>query len=289
VSTTVELAAHAKVNLLLRVLAREADGYHTLETLFCRISLADTLRAERVEGGAVALEVTGADTGPAEQNIAVRAAELVLEATGRKFGVRLTLTKRIPVMAGLGGGSSDGAAALLAVNQLAGDAVPRHELLQFAAKLGSDVPFFISGGGLAMAWGRGERMLRLPPLPEAPGILVIPKVGVSTAEAYRWVDVAHHDTGRRGAIAMDHDSLSSWGSIGRLAGNDFESAVFGHHPEIRQAFEALARTHPLVCRMSGSGSAVFAVYRSAEVRDDALMMLGRKFGDVLPIMAGGRE
>ena len=288
-STTVELAAHAKVNLLLRVLAREADGYHNLETLFCKISLADTLRAERIEGGSVALEVIGADTGPAEQNLAVRAAELVLEATGRKFGVRLTLTKRIPVKAGLGGGSSDGAAALLAVNQLAGDAVPRHELLQFAAKLGSDVPFFISGGELALAWGRGERMLRLPPLPPAPAVLLIPKVGVSTAEAYRWVDAAHHDTGRRGAIALDHDSLSSWGNIGRLAGNDFESAVFGHHPEIRQGFEALARTHPLVCRMSGSGSALFAVYRSEGVRDDAVMMLGRKFGDVVVITAGSRE
>jgi 4-diphosphocytidyl-2-C-methyl-D-erythritol kinase len=287
VSTTVELAAHAKVNLLLRVLAREADGYHNLETLFCRISLADTLRAERVEGGAVALEVTGADTGPAEQNLAVRAAEMVLEATGRKFGVRLTLTKRIPVKAGLGGGSSDGASALIAVNQLAKDAVPRHELLQFAAKLGSDVPFFISGGGLALAWGRGERMLRLSPLPPAPGLLLIPKIGVSTAEAYHWVDVAHRDTGRRGAIALDQDSLSSWGSIGRLAGNDFESAVFGHHPEIRQAFEALAKTHPLVCRMSGSGSALFAVYKNDGMRDDAVMMLGRKFGEVEAVVVGG--
>jgi 4-diphosphocytidyl-2-C-methyl-D-erythritol kinase len=272
----------------LRVLAREADGYHNLETLFCRISLADTVRAERVEGGSVALDVAGADTGPAEQNLAVRAAELVLGATGRKFGVRLTLTKRIPVRAGLGGGSSDGAASLLAVNQLAGEAVPRHELLQFAAKLGSDVPFFISGGELALAWGRGERMLRLPPLPSAPAVLLIPKVGVSTADAYRWVDAAHH-TGRRGAIALDHDSLSSWGNIGRLAGNDFESAVFGHHPEIRQGFEALARTHPLVCRMSGSGSALFAVYRSEGVRDDAVMMLGRKFGDVVVITAGAGE
>jgi 4-diphosphocytidyl-2-C-methyl-D-erythritol kinase len=287
VSTTVELAAHAKVNLLLRVLAREADGYHNLETLFCRISLADTLRAERVEGGAVALEVTGADTGPAEQNLAVRAAEMVLEATGRKFGVRLTLTKRIPVKAGLGGGSSDGASALIAVNQLAKDAVPRHELLQFAAKLGSDVPFFISGGGLALAWGRGERMLRLSPLPPAPGLLLIPKIRVSTAEAYHWVDVAHRDTGRRGAIALDQDSLSSWGSIGRLAGNDFESAVFGHHPEIRQAFEALAKTYPLVCRMSGSGSALFAVYKNDGMRDDAVMMLGRKFGEVEAVVVGG--
>jgi 4-diphosphocytidyl-2-C-methyl-D-erythritol kinase len=117
--------------------------------------------------------------------------------------------------------------------------------------------------------------------------LLIPKIGVSTAEAYHWVDVAHRDTGRRGAIALDQDSLSSWGSIGRLAGNDFESAVFGHHPEIRQAFEALAKTHPLVCRMSGSGSALFAVYKNDGMRDDAVMMLGRKFGEVEAVVVGG--
>ena len=155
------------MNLLLRVLAREADGFHGLETLFCLVSLTDTLRAERREARGVSLEVEGADVGPADQNLAVRAAELVLEATGRRFGVHLTLTKRIPVRAGLGGGSSDGAAALHAVNQLANGAVPRAELLQFAARLGSDVPFFAIGAPFALGWGHGERLLRLPALPAA--------------------------------------------------------------------------------------------------------------------------
>jgi len=279
----VSLQAHAKLNLLLRVLAKDADGYHGIETLFCLISLADTVRAERREGRGVTIEVVGADVGPPEQNLAVRAAEMVLEATGRRFAVHLALDKRIPSRAGLGGGSSDGAAALAAVNRLANGAVPRHELLQFAARLGSDVPFFFAGCPLALAWGRGERLLALPPLPSAPVLLVTPPMGVGTAEAYGWVDAARQSAGRRGAVALDLDALSRWGDVGRLAGNDFESAVFARAPEIRAAFEALVRTRPLVCRMSGSGSTVFAVYRSARDRDDARAALGRKHGRVDPV------
>jgi 4-diphosphocytidyl-2-C-methyl-D-erythritol kinase len=276
----VERRAHAKINLFLRVLGREADGFHAIETLFCLISLADTLRAERRDGQGITIDVSGADVGPAEQNLAVRAAALVLESTGHRFGVHLTLEKRIPVRAGLGGGSSNAAAALQAVNALAGNAVPRHELLQFAARLGSDVPFFISGGPLALAWGRGERMLALPALPAAPALLVTPPLGIATADAYGWVDAARQSAGRRGAVALDFEVLSHWGDIGRLAGNDFEAPVFQRHPPVRAAFEALVGTRPLVCRMSGSGSTLFAVYRSAGDREDARMMLGRRHGRV---------
>ena len=274
--------APAKLNLLLRVLSRDADGYHGLETLFCLVDLADELRAERREGTGVTIEVEGADVGPPEANLAVRAARLMLDATGNRFGVHLRLRKRIPMQAGLGGGSSDGAAALLLVNHLARRAVPRHELLQLAARLGSDVPFLLSGAPLALGWNRGERLLSLPPLPAAPVLLLIPPVPVATAEAYGWLDAARQSAGRRGAVALDLDALSTWGDIGRMAGNDFESAVFGRHPEVRAAFEALAGTRPLLCRMSGSGSALFAVYRSLRDRDDAAMMLGRKHGRTIP-------
>jgi 4-diphosphocytidyl-2-C-methyl-D-erythritol kinase len=276
----VTVAAPAKLNLFLRVLARESDGFHSLETLFCLVSLADTVVATRREERVVSIEVEGADVGPPEQNLASRAAALVLEATGHPFGVHLRLTKRIPVRAGLGGGSSDAAAALHAVNALAGGAVPRHELLQFGARLGSDVPFFVTGAPLALAWGRGERLFRLPPLPAAPALLVTPPVGIDTSEAYRWVDATRVADARRGAVALDLDALSRWGDIGRMAGNDFESPAFERMPGLRAAFEALAGTHPLVCRMSGSGSALFAVYRSARDRDDARLMLGRKHGRV---------
>jgi 4-diphosphocytidyl-2-C-methyl-D-erythritol kinase len=281
--TAVLLPAHAKLNLFLRVLAREADGYHGLETVFCLVDLADELRAERREGRGVTIEVQGADVGPSADNLAVRGAAAVLAATGDRFAVHLTLTKRIPVRAGLGGGSSDAAAALLAVNRLAGNAIPRHELLQFAAKLGSDVPFFVAGAPLALAWAHGDRLIRLPALPSAPALLLMPSVSISTAEAYAWVDEARQTAGRRGAVALDLAALSTWGDIGRMAGNDFESAVFGHHPPIRAAFEALAGTRPLVCRMTGSGSALFAVYRSARDREDARMMLGRKHGTLTAV------
>jgi 4-diphosphocytidyl-2-C-methyl-D-erythritol kinase len=281
--TAVLLPAHAKLNLFLRVLAQEADGYHGLETVFCLVDLADELRAERREGRGVTIDVQGADVGPSADNLAVRGAAGVLAATGDRFAVHLTLTKRIPVRAGLGGGSSDAAAALLAVNRLAGNAIPRHELLQFAAKLGSDVPFFVAGAPLALAWAHGDRLIRLPALPSAPALLLTPPVSISTAEAYAWVDEARQTAGRRGAVALDLAALSTWGDIGRMAGNDFESAVFGRHPPIRAAFEALAGTRPLVCRMTGSGSALFAVYRSARDREDARMMLGRKHGTLTAV------
>ena len=277
------LPALAKVNLLLRVLAREDGGFHGIETLYCLVSLADTLQAERREGRGVTIAVSGADVGPADQNLAVRAAAAVLEAVGHPFAIHLELNKQIPVRAGLGGGSSDAAAALHLVNRLAGNAIPRHELLQVAARIGSDVPFFFTGAPLALAWNRGERMLRLPPLPSAPALLLTPKVPVATAEAYEWVDAAKQSAGRRGAVALDLDALSGWGDIARMAGNDFESPVFGRHPEVRAAFEALVGTRPLLCRMSGSGSTLFAIYRSARDREDAAMMLGRKHGVITPV------
>jgi 4-diphosphocytidyl-2-C-methyl-D-erythritol kinase len=280
---SITISAHAKINLFLRVLARHDDGYHGLETVLCLVSLTDTLAAERREGRGVTIEVTGAEVGPPEQNLAVRAALSVLEATGNRFGIHLTLTKRIPVQAGLGGGSSDAAAALRAANQLGGDAIPRHELLQLAARLGSDIPFFLAGCPLALAWNRGERLIRLPALPEAPALLLTPPTPIATAEAFRWVDTARQSGGGRGAVALDLDALSRWGDIGRMAGNDFESAVFGRHGEVRSAFEALVATRPLVCRMSGSGSTLFAIYRTSRDRDDAIMMLGRKHGALTPV------
>ncbi|MGH7560579.1 MAG: 4-(cytidine 5'-diphospho)-2-C-methyl-D-erythritol kinase [Gemmatimonadales bacterium] len=277
----VVVPAAAKVNLFLRVLSREADGWHGIETLFCRLALADELVAEPVPGDEVTLTVEGPDTGPVEDNLAVRAAREALRATGRRFGVRLTLRKRIPIAAGLGGGSADAAAALEAVNRLAGDAIPRSELMHAAARLGADVPFCLSGAPLALGWGHGERLLRLPALPQAPVLLLSPDVSVRTAEAYAWVAEARASAGRRGALVLDTAVLSSWSDVARMAGNDFESAVFGRFPAVRGAFEALAETRPLLCRMSGSGSTIFAVYRNPRDREDARARLGRKHGTII--------
>ncbi len=275
-------SAHAKVNLFLRVLHRETSGFHGIETLFCRLDLADLLLVRRTEAPGVTLEVDGPDTGPPDANLAVRAAHAVLDATGRRFGVHLSLSKRIPIGAGLGGGSADAATALALVNQLAGNAIPRAELLHHAALLGADVAFCLSGASLALAWGHGERMVALPPLPSAPVLLLTPPVAVGTREAYAWLDAARGDAVRRGALCLNPEALTGWSDVARMAGNDFESVVFGRVPAVREAFEAMARTRPLLCRMTGSGSTIIAVYRSERDREDARMILGKKLGMLTP-------
>jgi 4-diphosphocytidyl-2-C-methyl-D-erythritol kinase len=285
-SDLLSMECPAKVNLFLRVLAREADGYHGLETLFCRVGLADTLTVERTAAG-ITLEVEGADLGPVEENLAWRAADAILAATGRRFGVRMHLVKRIPAGGGLGGGSSDAAAALLAVNRLAGDAVPRAELLHAAARLGADVAFFASGASLALGWGHGQRLLQLPPLPSRPALLVCPGVHVATPAAYQWVDEIRAAAGRRGAVHLDLGVLGNWSDLARSGGNDFEAPVMGRHPELKTAFEALAATSPFLCRMSGSGSTLFGVYRTEQDRDHAALQLGGRHGTLVPTTIGG--
>ncbi|HEY7192716.1 MAG TPA: 4-(cytidine 5'-diphospho)-2-C-methyl-D-erythritol kinase [Gemmatimonadales bacterium] len=269
----VRLAAHAKVNLFLRILARESSGYHQIETAFALVELADELVARRTNSG-VTLDVEGPDLGPVEDNLAVRAARIVLDATGNRFGVAIRLVKRIPVRAGLGGGSSDAAAALHAVNALAGNAVPRQELLHFAARLGADVSFFAGGAALTVAWGRGERQFRLAAPPPLPALIAVPALQVSTPDAYAWWDEQNREPPARGPVVLDADALSTWGSIGRLGGNDFETVVFGKHPELRGLYERMAQTGPVWVRLCGSGSAIAAVYKKESERDDAVQRLG---------------
>ncbi|PYO87270.1 MAG: 4-(cytidine 5'-diphospho)-2-C-methyl-D-erythritol kinase [Gemmatimonadetes bacterium] len=277
--TAVRVAAYAKINLFLRVLARETSGFHQIETAFALLELADELTVRRTDSG-VTLEVEGPDVGPSDENLAVRAARMVLDATGNRFGVAIKLTKRIPVRAGLGGGSSDGAAALHAVNALAGNAVPRHELHHFAARLGADVAFFASGAALALAWGRGERQFRMPAPPSLPALVAIPPVQVATPDAYAWWDEQNRSpspsTPPRGPVTLDADALATWGSIGRLGGNDFEAIVFAKHPDVRTLYERMAETGPIWVRLCGSGSAIAAVFKKESERDDAVQRMGEK-------------
>ncbi|MDP3910771.1 MAG: 4-(cytidine 5'-diphospho)-2-C-methyl-D-erythritol kinase [Gemmatimonadales bacterium] len=279
----VHVSAHAKVNLFLRILARDRAGWHQIETAFALLELGDELEVRRMAAG-VDLEVDGPDLGPVDENLAVRAARVMLEATGGRFGVAIRLVKRIPVRAGLGGGSADAAAALHAVNALSGHAVPRHELLHFAAKLGADVAFCASGAPLAVAWGRGERLFRLPAPPATPVLLAIPPVQVATPDAYRWWDEANPSPAPRGPVVLDAESFATWGSIGRLGGNDFEAPVFGRHPELRALYERLAATGPIWVRLCGSGSAVAAAYKKERERDDAAQRLGERHQALIKTM-----
>ncbi|MBW3571515.1 MAG: 4-(cytidine 5'-diphospho)-2-C-methyl-D-erythritol kinase [Gemmatimonadetes bacterium] len=262
-----EVLAPAKANLFLRVLAREEGGYHALETLFCALSLADTVRVRRGAPG-LRLRVEGAvDTGPAERNLCVRAAERFYAALGEAPCVDIHLTKKIPSAAGLGGGSSDGAATLRALNAVHGEPLDRAALLRMAVELGSDVPFFLCGSPLALAWSRGERLLALPPLPARPVLVAHPGVGMPTAEAFRRIAERRGGGYAPEARSLPLDALREWDGVGALAENDFEQVVAEEIPFIHLAISALRQGGASVAMMAGSGSSVFGVFESEDARD----------------------
>lgn len=273
-ATRLVAPACAKVNLWLRVFGRDARGYHAIETLFQLISVADELVVERT-GSGVTLAGAPAELGPAKDNLVTKAAERFLRESRVKGGAAILLRKTIPWEAGLGGGSSDAATTLLALNRLYGGPLPDADLMTLGAELGSDVPFFMSGAALALGWERGERLLALPPLPSRPLLLVPPAAPVRTVDAYAWIDkdrgIEH--TGEFAAV-VPSAALNDWEQVRRHSHNDFESAVAGRLPEIGHWLDRLRETDAFLVRLAGSGGAAFALFETARERDAAWQRLG---------------
>ena len=268
--TSVSILAPAKVNLRLKVLTQQTSGYHSLESVFCAVSLADELTV-RPGAGEIELSVEGGvDTGPADENLAVRAARrFFLELGGEGEGARIDLRKRIPAAAGLGGGSSDAAATLLALNALHGDPLPRATLLQLAIELGADVPFFLCGSPLALGWGRGERLLALPPLPPRPVLVAHPGVAMPTGQAFQRIAELRGGGYNPPAFALDAAALSSWETIAGVAENDFEHAAEERLPTIGAARAAMVAAGAEIALLAGSGSSVFGVFPSRDATRSA--------------------
>jgi 4-diphosphocytidyl-2-C-methyl-D-erythritol kinase len=266
------VAAQAKLNLHLRVFERDDSGYHSLETIFHRIDLCDEITIE-ITGGEKTLDVIDGDAGPIESNLAWRAANAYRDHTGWPKGFRIELTKRIPIGAGLGGGSADAAAVLRALNVLAAEPLPQQGLMSVGAQLGSDVPFLTGDSVMALAWGRGERMLALSALPRQDILLMSPDFSVSTADAYRWLDqdrarlkdsreMLAREHSQVDAISLESVALSTWPAIAAFARNDFEAPVAARHPEIRAHLERLRNSRAVFAQMTGSGSTIFGVLDS---------------------------
>ena len=266
--STAHTIAQAKVNLVLRVLAREATGYHQLETLFCRLELGDDVTV-RTDVRGRSLDCTGdamppAGLGPPERNLAWRAASAYAGATGWPNAWAIEIVKHVPVGGGLGGGSADAGAVFRCLNALAPAPLSVHELLSLAAPLGADVPFLCIDAPLALAWGRGERMLALPPLPSRAVTLVCFPFGVSTPDAYAWLD-ANEITAQPRASALTVDALTTWDAVALLAHNDFEAVVAPRHARIERALAEL-RSSPVeslgsspITLLAGSGATVFSI------------------------------
>ncbi len=261
--SSISVRCFAKVNLSLRVLGTRPDGYHEVRTVMQSLSLHDTLQ---IEAGGQGIELRcDADGLPTDdRNLVVRAAEAFAERAGGPPGLRIELCKRIPIAAGLGGGSSDAAAALSALNMLAGKPLAARELSRVAAELGSDVPYFLTGG-TAECRGRGEMVTALEDLPPAPVVVLVPPLRISAAAAYRHFDLT--SGGRIGDITADwppgevHSPAAPWR-------NDLEGGVFAAHPEIRGLKEKLLASGATDAVMCGSGSAVAGRFadRGAAVR-----------------------
>ena len=276
--------AHAKVNLSLRVLAREASGFHQIETLFCKLDLADEIDIT-LTGDDIVLDVAAPphqqlpDLGPVERNLAVRAVAGFAARTNTTRGVHVHLLKRIPHGAGLGGGSSDAAAILTALNTLHGAPLTQPALLELAGELGSDVPFFMTNAALALAWGRGNRIAPLPPLPKRPVLLALPQERVPTADAYAALSHARGSTWSAPPALLD-PGVASWADVARSAHNDFEQVVFQRLPVQRALREVLADSGAFIARLTGTGSVVFGVFEHHDARDAACAEIGRRFPDV---------
>ena len=271
----VTIRAYAKINLDLRVLGPRADGFHELRTVFQTISLHDTITCVPREGP-FSIECGAAGVPLDRSNLIWRAADALwraLRRSGPARGMVVRLDKRIPLQAGLGGGSADAAATLVALARAWRVPVRPAQLTDVGGPLGADVPFFLAGG-TALGLGRGDEIYPLADLPRHWVVLLLPGFGVSSREAYDWYD-AERDLAR-GAIGREPQHVPGpWPSRAAQMINDLEAAIARHHPEIDQMKAALRRAGAVAAAMSGSGSAVFGLFQK---RREALAAWARLFG-----------
>jgi 4-diphosphocytidyl-2-C-methyl-D-erythritol kinase len=264
-SDKIEILANAKINLTLDILGKREDGYHEVAMVMQEVSLHDTLYLERLDAG-IELEVMGSELAPDKSNLCYRAAELIIEECGLTEGVRIKLQKRIPLAAGLAGGSADAAAVLKGMNQLYQLKLSEEKLCQLGARLGSDIPFCIMGGTM-LSTGRGEMLERLPDFPEVDIVLAKPKVGVSTAWAYKTYDAGYegpHPDNRAMIQAIGQGDIAA---ASKLLCNVLERVTINEHAIIDQYKNKMLEAGALASMMSGSGPTVFGIAPNEAVAD----------------------
>jgi 4-diphosphocytidyl-2-C-methyl-D-erythritol kinase len=261
VGRAVTIRAHAKINLDLRVLGMRPDGFHELRTVFQSLALHDTIDCI-ARPGPFAIECDAAGVPLDESNLVWRAASALWRALRRSGPVRdvlVRLHKRIPLQGGLGGGSTDAAATLLALARVWRVPLRPTQLVDVATTLGADVSFFLAGG-TALGLGRGDEVYPLADLPQHWIVLLVPGFGVSSPDAYEWYD-AERELARGGTNREPQHVPGPWPSRAAQMINDLEAPVARHHPEIDQMKIALRRAGALAASMSGSGSTVFGLFQ----------------------------
>jgi len=245
----------AKINLCLHVLGRREDGYHELAMAMQRVDLCDRIKILVSEVPKTKVVCKGVDLAPGEVNIAEKAAQLFLQETQRSCRIEIEIKKRIPVAAGLGGGSSNAATVLLGLNHLFGETIKKSRLMELGAKLGADIPFFIFSKP-AWATGIGTNLKPLPPLPPVSYLLINPKIAVSTAWAYQSLELT-----RGGELAnLPRFSVVTREQLCLQLHNDLERVTLQRYPLIAEIKQMLIESGALGSLMSGSGPTVFGVF-----------------------------
>ena len=253
----ISLKAPAKVNLFLEILGKRDDGFHEIETIMQEIDLADSLQFEETQEG-VTLECNDKNIPANQDNLVCKAANLILEECGIRKGVIINLEKNIPVGAGLGGGSSDAATTLKALNSLWKVGLNNEELMEFAAKLGSDIPFFINGK-TALCRGRGELITPVEVRNRMDYIILFPRVHISTETIYKNLKIDLTKKRKDVSFFLDALKYSEVAGISKLLFNRLEEIIFATYPDLLQVKSTLESFDFCGLSISGSGSAFFGL------------------------------
>jgi len=265
--------APAKINLCLHVLGRLTNGYHELAMAMQRVDLYDEITIKISDDDGIRINCPGLKLAAGEDNIAVRAAQLILDEVDMSVGVDISIVKQIPTAAGLGGGSSDAATVLLGLTELLNIEIPTSRLYEMAGCLGSDVPFFVFGKA-AWATGTGVRLQSLPPLPDVCYLLVNPGITVSTADVYRSLELT-----KGGELAnLPRFSVVTCEDLCAALYNDLERVTLHRFPVIAEIKQRLVDLGSLGSLMSGSGSTVFGVYPNFSAAEEAARQLTTEKG-----------
>jgi 4-diphosphocytidyl-2-C-methyl-D-erythritol kinase len=265
----IRIPAFAKVNLCLDILGKRPDGYHELRTIFQTVSLRDELRLRSSRASGISLTVRGNNAlahEPISKNLVYRAVDTLKQELKVRAGVEIELDKKIPAGRGLGGGSSDAAAALVGYLRLTKRTIPSERLLEIASSLGADVPFFLFGGR-ALGISRGDEIYPLPDIAKRGVLIVSPSdIHVPTPDAYSWLHASPLRPGTLTKRAADPKlwrfCALCWSTQGIGLSNDFERPVFTRHPRLNQIKRELLRRGAAEASLAGSGSAVFGVFPS---------------------------
>lgn len=259
----IEIKAPAKINIGLRILSKRSDGYHNLHTLFYPVyDLYDEIIIERRNQFEFYADKEELNS---EDNLIVRAAELLGDYSRKKIGAKIVLKKKIPMGAGLGGGSSDAAAVLISLNEMFQLGLSYNELLELALKLGSDVPFFIKAKP-AIGYSRGEVLRHIDFEIENPILIVNPGIHISTKEAFENIIPYNIELDYRNVI---NGGKPNYEKMNELV-NDFENYVFDKYPEIKALKEKFHKRGSLFAQMSGSGSTVYGIFKN---QNDAMKVI----------------